>query len=465
MLPCPFIQLSSSFARPHPPLRDHGLQALRRGGTVTVPEQRVEDAPRIINTAAAEYLRAFGINEEKSKAILEQAPPSVDASRIEHLFQVLTTEIKIPISRVVDVVSAAPELLTLDPASIAANYKTISGAWPTERQLRNSTLAYPAMLNPSFPTDLRRCMTTLQGLGFSNAQTAAAVTSCPRLAGLRRYEITSALARCGIVGSKIEDPEMLKFLSKHPMLLTPEGSTDLHEILEAVRKAAGVTAQQAQHIVARGFKGLVDSSIQDIRIIVDLLRNYGLTQAEVAQAALAWPPLLSRKADAVQETLQILSSYEIKPKQIVDYPRVFYHRNLTVIGPRLAYLAAYNSEDLSLYLGTLFKPTDEAFDCKRAPKNDPDAQSYSEFRVTWLVQQKLREQRVAKSHNADAFVQQQQQQPKVSPPGPPGQKPAKKPQKLRYFNGSNQQLQRLTPEQVARKQKQKQGLNSQAPVN
>ena len=478
MLPRPILRLPASVLRPHGPRPSHALQALRRGSVIAAPEETAVEETKVIDSGAVEYLCSFGLSEEESKAILDQTPASLNASQIETLFHVLTTDIKLPITQVVTVISAAPELLSLDGGAIASNYETIAQAWPNEKQLRRAALSYPAMLNPSFPSELRRCMTTLQTLGFSNAQTAAAVTACPRLTGLRRYEITSALAKCGI-GSRIEDPEMLNLLAKNPNLLTPEGSTDLQEILKAVRKATGVTPQQAQHIVARGFSGLLDNSEpQAIRKIADLLRNYGLTPGEVSQAALAWPLLLSRKVETVEGTLQLLSSYGIKPSQIANYPSVFGHRQLTVLGPRLAYLSAYNPSDLSLYLGTLFKCSDTQFSWKRVPKDDENVQSYGEFRVAWLVEQKLSEKLAAKGKLPREEIQnsppQQQQQEEQRPPpevkkqevlqrqqqqikkvsGPAGQNTGRKPQRLRYFNGSKQQLTRLTPEQLARNAKQ-----------
>ena len=68
-------------------------------------------------------------------------------------------------------------------------------------------------------------------------------------------------------------------------------------------------------------------------------------------------------------------------------------------------------------------------------------------------QQQQEEQRPPPEVKKQEVLQRQQQQiKKVS--GPAGQNTGRKPQRLRYFNGSKQQLTRLTPEQLARNAKQ-----------
>jgi hypothetical protein len=373
MLPCLRItlslngiavgNLSRSSARSRAALTT--LRVARRDSTAVTPtltDQEIDRNASFVDSSAMEFLCNLDIDADAAAALLSKASIPLDATQLEALCFVLHTVVQIPVAKLPELLlNADSEFLTLSSTTISTNYKAICAAWPTERQLQVAIIAYPNILKSSFPRELQRCLTSLRDMGFSTAQTAAAVVRCPQLTKFRRYEYTTALAQCGI-NSKIEDDELFEMLSKNPSFLTPDGSRNLSGILEAVKKATGLTAQQAQHIVARCPSNIFQQSKKHVRKTVDLLLDFGLTQTQIGQAALHWPKLLCRKLVRIEQTLAILSTYKVTPTQVATYPHVFTHNPERIIVPRLAYLKKTAPEKITtMSLASFFSSTDEAF--------------------------------------------------------------------------------------------------------
>jgi hypothetical protein len=395
MLPCLRITFTSSNLPQHRSFA-HGKalnrllpHALRRGNTTVaqppLEEKTAEEVPPLIDSTGLEFLCNLGMDAASATAVLGKVTTSapVDAAHLESLCFVLHTIVKIPVAKFPELfLNADSELLTLSSATISTNYKAICSAWPSETQLRDSIISYPGILTSTFPKELQRCITSLRDMGFSTIQTAAAVVRCPELTSLRRYEITSALAQCGI-NPKIEDEEMFEMLSRNPKFLTPEGSKNLNIILEAVKKATGLTAQQAQHIVARCSGTIFQYEKKDIRKICDLLLEFGLTQPQVGQAAMLFPNLMCRKISRVEQTLAILSTYQVTPTQVATYPHIFSHNPEKTIAPRLAFLKKTAPEKIeTLSLASLFCCTDETFSAQFSKSSE---KTYQRYKINALV--------------------------------------------------------------------------------
>jgi mTERF len=365
--------------------------AIRRGSTTvaTPPEEQVtEENDAIIDSSGLEFLSALGLDTAAATALLRKATTPLDAPHLEALCFVLHTVVRIPVAKLPRLLrNADSEFLNLPIEIISANYKAICSAWPTERQLRDAIISYPDILTSSFPGELKRCMTSLRDIGFSTAQTAAAVVRCPELTKLRRYEIRSSLAQCGISISKIEDNEIFEMLSKNPKFLTPNGSKNLSGILEAVKKATGLTSQQAQHIVARCPNTIFRQEKKHIRRIVDLLLEFGLTQTQIGQAALLYPQLLCRKFDRIERSLALLLSYKVTPTQLAAYPQLFQHHPERILVPRLAFIKKNAPEKLStLSLATFFSSTDEVFSSTFSKSSE---KTYLKYKVKVFVKYQL----------------------------------------------------------------------------
>ncbi|KAL4520094.1 hypothetical protein Ndes2437B_g04506 [Nannochloris sp. 'desiccata'] len=397
MFPCLRLTFTSNAVGNLPQHRSFARKALkmphatRRGSTTIVPllEGQIADQNTpVIDGSGMEFLCTLGIDSATAATLLGKANIPLDAAHLEALCFVLHTVVQIPVAKLPELfLNADGEFLTLSSAVVVANYKAICGAWPNERQLRYSVISYPAILTSSFPKQLQRCLTSLRDMGFSTAQTAAAVVRCPELTKLHRYEITSALSQCGIIISKVEDYETFEMLSKNPKFLTPNGSKSLNLILEAVKKATGLTSQQAQHIVARCPNTIFQQEKKHFKEIANLLTEFGLTQAQIGQAALLWPSLLSRKIEKYQKALEILSNYKVTPTQVAAYPQVFTHDTGRVVAPRLAFLKKTAPEKVAvLSLASFFSCSDEVFSAQFS-KNE--TKTYLKYKVKAFVKYQM----------------------------------------------------------------------------
>jgi hypothetical protein len=363
------------------------LHATRRGSAslVSLLGNQVNDPHvPIIDSSGMEFLCTLGMDSATAKLVLQKSNIPLNAAHLESLCFALHTIVQVPVAKLPELfLNADGEFLTLSAATVSAHYKAICGAWPNERQLRDSIISYPAILTSSFPKELQRCLTSLRSMGFSTAQTAAAVVRYPELIKLRRYEITSALSQCGIIVNKVGDYEIYEMLSKNPKFFTPNGSKHLNLVLEAVKKATGLTTQQAQHIVARCPSTIFQQEKKHFKRITNLLAEFGLTQAQIGQAALLWPNLLCRKIDKSRKTLEILSNYKVTPAQVAAYPQVFKHSPEIIIAPRLAFLKKTAPEKVAkLSLASFFCSSDQAFSAQFS-KNE--TKTYLKYKVKAFV--------------------------------------------------------------------------------
>jgi len=397
MLPCLRLTFTSNAVGNLPQHRSSARRALkllhatRRGGANVEPflEQEVTDqfAP-LIDSSGMEFLCTLGMDSATAATLLGKSNTPLNAAHLEALCFVLHTIVQVPVAKLPELLlNADGEFLALSAETVSANFKAICGAWPNERQLRDSIINYPAILTSSFPKDLQRCLTSLRAMGFSTGQTAAAVVGCPELTKLRRYEITSALSQCGIIINKVEDYEIYEKLSKNPKFLTPNGSKSLNLILEAVKKATGLTTQQAQHIVARCPNTILQRPKKHFQKTANLLAEFGLTQAQIGQAALLWPNVLCHKIEKSQKTLDILSTYKVTPAQVAAYPQVFTHDAEKTIAPRLAFVKKTAPEKVvKLSLASFFCSSDEAFSAQFS-KNE--TKTYLKYKVKAFVKYQM----------------------------------------------------------------------------
>ena len=384
MLPCLTIRYSqaTTLTRPPPLLIIHRVTAARRG-TVVLPPAEIAT----VHQSAVAFLCQLGFTAIDATTLLTQTGSSVDAVRIQAVCETLLRVTKVPVARLPGVLRQSPQLLSLDPQAISEHYESLSRAWPSQRQLQKIVISYSDVLKPSFAAALRRCMAALQGMGFSKAQTAAAVTSCPKLAGVRHYEMAAALRKCGLP-SKIEDTAMFELLSKNPEWLTPEGSRTLEILLETVRKGTGLAPDKAQFIVARA-KHINLRKKREIRQIMGLLRRFGFSQPEIANMCVEWPSLCSQRPSTVDHVLKVLKFYKQTPEKVAQFPKVFLCKPLQPIGPRLAFLQEHNPYALpSLALSTVLGSSDARFLQLRASKEVLLQKKchFDAFKANWLVE-------------------------------------------------------------------------------
>ena len=334
---------------------------------------------------ALQYLAAIGVHHP-SHLLQQLEDPSlaITVSHIEDACQSLLQLTNLPVTQLASLLQQAPELLTADPKDVAANYTALAKAWPL-RQLQRAIVSYPRVLLSSFRPALRRCMATLQGMGFSKAQTAEAVTRYPQLVSQRRYEIIQSLQQCGFP-SRIEDPAMFEVLSRHPHLLTPEGSEELKTTLEGIRKAVSITPQQSQYIFARA-SHIFDQDEASMREIVFLLREFGLSQAQITHMILSRPSILTRSLGKVRLVLEMLNVHRIDAERLINHPKVLFRSATRTVGPRLAFLREFNPSALQLPLSTLLNPEIETFLDERTPGRS--VEEFDQFMMSWLVEFQL----------------------------------------------------------------------------
>jgi len=258
---------------------------MRRTEVVQAPETHVET-----KEATFALLWSVGVQADEAEELLRAAKsPAISSDQASAVCEVLADVVGIPVVKIRDMLTAVPELLATDAAIVASRYETLLAGWPDERQLQKAVCRNPCMLTTSYTSDLNRCMATLVGMGFTPAQTAAAVLRAPSLAQYRRYELATVLQRCGIE-LKGAAPEVFDLLSKVPECMTPEGNAPLKQMLE-VFKEGGVGSAATLETLAKCPK-ILSTNLEDVQRNIKSLQRWGLSGDELAAVLVGCPAVL-----------------------------------------------------------------------------------------------------------------------------------------------------------------------------
>jgi hypothetical protein len=130
------------------------------------------DAPPSESPSAL-ALEGVGLPSAAAAQLVAAAGGALDPDQIERACRVLVEVAGVPVSSLRHVLIRAPEILAVPAASLEQQYDVLLEAWLDERQLRAAVRAHPAILTHAFTANLKRCLATLEEMGFTKVAALA----------------------------------------------------------------------------------------------------------------------------------------------------------------------------------------------------------------------------------------------------------------------------------------------------
>lgn len=286
---------------------------------------------------------------------------------------------QVPVGRMRGVLARAPHLLGCTAEELHKQYEVLAPVWRRPRRLAQAILGFPAMLGPEYPAQLGNGLKMLGSLGLSREQVSAAILRHPQVVQYKRQDVLRRLRSAGLDLSTAP-AEVFQFLAEHPHLLSREGSQQLRSKL-LLLQGWRLPPPLCPLVLAR-CPPLLKQPEESLQEAADILMNYGMTSQQLHQVLLAYPYVLCLQPDLVRLPLKLLADFGVGLGRVAEYPRVFGHDPVTYLGPRLAYLRAYNPDKLRYRLVTLLSRSDEEF--ARLSGRMPE--EYQVFKDAWVRQ-------------------------------------------------------------------------------
>ncbi|KAL4448238.1 hypothetical protein ABPG75_005457 [Micractinium tetrahymenae] len=308
------------------------------------------------------------------------ASAPVTAGQVDSVCRVLVDVAKVPVGRLREVLLRTPQLLGCSAEELRKQHEVLAPVWRRPRRLAQAILKFPAMLVPEYPAQLGTGLKMLGSLGFGREQVSAAILRHPQVVQYKRQDIVRRLRSAGLDLSTAP-AEVFKFLAEHPRLLGREGSQQLREKL-LLLQGWRLPPPLCPLVLAR-CPPLLRQSEESLQEAAAILMNYGMTWQQLHAVLLAYPYVLCLQPDLIRLPLKLLADFEISLDRVVEYPRVFGHDPVSYLGPRLAYLKAYNPDKLQYRMVTLLSRSDEEFATKLSGRM---AEEYQVFKDAWVRQ-------------------------------------------------------------------------------
>lgn len=325
------------------------------------------------NDAISRVLEGIGLRGSQSERVLSEvqklgASSALDLEKTEAVLLLMVDTMGIKIVNIKDIVMQYPSILMQSPETLKGKYDTLLSAWPSKRQLAGSIASYPMIFDDDFPEKLRKFMDVMMDIGFDKDDVAKMLTKEPGLVVIRKFELLNILKRFRVdVRDPTELKPILRFFGKNPSLLFPMNFKTVYERIEKLENKAGMPFETAVSVVLQNAKVLdrCDRDFNSICDIISHIQGYGIDHADVMHMLTRYPAIVTMDADRVQSTLSLLRTFNIPSKDIIQYPRVFSHDPVKVIGPRLSYLSEYCVDKVEkLRLSTILTAGDASFIAK-----------------------------------------------------------------------------------------------------